>query len=309
MFSPVSVEEIAFGMALFVDAANRPAAPSNEFARKDRREGEHLFLALSFGMHESVDEQKRTSLLQTHLARAFFVLWRHYQGDERRPSICARIIGFCYLMEKTRGALVEQWSCEDPDGSEHVLLNPAIIEALANVPLSDKGGLSQGALHRQIQRFVEHRTRGIDSGKPSGTWPSSSSEVGTLMRKRDWSSSPLRTVEHWPAALRTSIDLALGCAFPMVVLWGSDLRQFYNDAYRDIMGAKHPAGLGQPTHECWPEVWRINEPIYGRVQRGETLTFENQLYPIIRYGFLEDAYFTLCYSPVRDERLQSKVFW
>ena len=121
------------------------------------------------------------------------------------------------------------------------------------------------------------------------------------MRRRDWSSSPLRTVEHWPAALRTSIDLALGCAFPMIVLWGSDLRQFYNDAYRDIMGTKHPAGLGQPTRECWPEVWRINEPIYSRVQRGETLTFENQLYPIIRYGFLEDAYFTLCYSPVRDE--------
>lgn len=30
--------------------------------------------------------------------------------------------------------------------------------------------------------------------------------------------------------------------------------------YRALMGLKHPQGLGQPTRECWPEVWHINEP-------------------------------------------------
>jgi PAS domain S-box-containing protein len=87
----------------------------------------------------------------------------------------------------------------------------------------------------------------------------------------------------------------------MVVLWGPELIQIYNDGYLALMGAKHPAGLGQPTQECWPEVWHINEPIYARVWQGETLTFEDQLYPITRRGFLEDAYFTLCYSPLRDQ--------
>ncbi|MDQ2841475.1 MAG: PAS domain-containing protein [Acidobacteriota bacterium] len=88
----------------------------------------------------------------------------------------------------------------------------------------------------------------------------------------------------------------------MVLLWGPALIQIYNDGYSELMGDKHPAGLGQPTRECWPEVWHLNEPIYTRVSQGETLTFEDQLYPIIRRGYLEQAYFTLCYSPVSDER-------
>lgn len=45
------------------------------------------------------------------------------------------------------------------------------------------------------------------------------------------------------AGLRMTVDLVLACAFPMIVLWGPDLLQFYNDAYRDIMGAKHPGGI------------------------------------------------------------------
>jgi PAS domain S-box-containing protein len=87
----------------------------------------------------------------------------------------------------------------------------------------------------------------------------------------------------------------------MIVLWGPDLIQIYNDGYLSLMGTKHPAGLGQRTQDCWPEVWHINQPLYARVWQGETLTFEDQLYPITRHGFLEDAYFTLCYSPLWDQ--------
>ncbi len=108
-------------------------------------------------------------------------------------------------------------------------------------------------------------------------------------------------MEGWSPALRAIADLVLASGFPMIALWGPDLIQIYNDGYRDLMGRKHPAGLGQPTRECWPEVWHINEPIYRRVLEGETLTFEDNLYPIARNGTLEDAWFTLSYSPLRDE--------
>lgn len=37
------------------------------------------------------------------------------------------------------------------------------------------------------------------------------------------------------------------------------------------------------------------------MRRGETLTFRDKLYPITRRGDREDAWFTLCYSPLRDE--------
>ena len=87
----------------------------------------------------------------------------------------------------------------------------------------------------------------------------------------------------------------------MVLLWGPELVQIYNDGYAEIMGKKHPAGMGQPTSECWPEVWAFNEPVYAQVREGKTFTFEDRLFPISRHGAVEDAFFTLCYSPVRDE--------
>jgi PAS domain S-box-containing protein len=125
--------------------------------------------------------------------------------------------------------------------------------------------------------------------------------MGALIRLKNWAVTPLGAVEKWPQSLRTTVDLVLAHGFPMVALWGEDLIQIYNDGYREVMGGKHPAGLGQPTHQCWPEVWHINKPIYERVRRGETLTFEDKLFPIMRHGALEDAWFTLTYSPLRDE--------
>ncbi len=141
-----------------------------------------------------------------------------------------------------------------------------------------------------------------EAGRAMGAdWPCGGGAMGDLIRRWDWAGTALGPPGRWPPSLRAAVDLALGCAFPMVVLWGPDLTQVYNDGYRAIMGAKHPAGLGQATRDCWPEVWPINAPIYARVLDGETVTLDDAPYPITRHGYPEDAYFTLCYSPLRDE--------
>lgn len=101
--------------------------------------------------------------------------------------------------------------------------------------------------------------------------------------------------------MRTAVDIIIASGFPSIALWGPELIQIYNDRYRDLMGIKHPAGLAQPTSVCWPEVWHINRPIYERVRAGETLTFDDALYPLTRSGKLENAWFTLTYSPLRDD--------
>ncbi|HEV2541444.1 MAG TPA: HWE histidine kinase domain-containing protein [Methylobacterium sp.] len=126
-------------------------------------------------------------------------------------------------------------------------------------------------------------------------------EMAERIRAYDWTSTALGAAETWPPSLKATISLLLGCGFPMIALWGPNLIQVYNDGYRDLMGLKHPAGLGQPTRACWPEVWHINAPIYERVWAGETLTFEDARYPLTRSGRLEDAWFTLTYSPLRDD--------
>ena len=132
-------------------------------------------------------------------------------------------------------------------------------------------------------------------------WPFCGGEMAARIRGFDWSATLLGPSEGWPQSLLTTVDLLLPSGFGMVALWGPQLLQIYNDAYRDLMGAKHPLGLGQPTQACWPEVWHINEPIYGRVRAGETLIYKDALYPITRSGSLEQAWFTLTYSPLRSE--------
>ncbi|MEG0182863.1 MAG: PAS domain-containing protein [Stenotrophomonas sp.] len=116
----------------------------------------------------------------------------------------------------------------------------------------------------------------------------------------DWSQTPLGAREQWPSHLRATVDLMLAHGFPMIVLWGRDLVQLYNDGYAEILADKHPGGLGQPTQACWPEVWHINGPIYDRVWQGETLNFQDKCYPLARQGQLQDVWFTISYSPIRD---------
>ncbi len=88
----------------------------------------------------------------------------------------------------------------------------------------------------------------------------------------------------------------------MIVLWGPQLVQVYNDAYAPILGARHPVALGQPTRECWPEVWAFNRPIYRRIQDdGERVHFEDQEYVIEPSGLPESRFFTISYTPARDE--------
>ncbi|CAN5908738.1 hypothetical protein BH11GEM1_BH11GEM1_35440 [soil metagenome] len=128
-----------------------------------------------------------------------------------------------------------------------------------------------------------------------------SGEMKGRCRTFDWGSTPLGKVEQWPQSLRTIVSTILDSAFPNIVLWGPDLIQVYNDGYREVMGRKHPWGLGIPTRDCWPEAWAFNEPIYARVLGGETVAFDDVCIPLMRYGALEDFWFTLSYSPLRDE--------
>jgi len=128
-------------------------------------------------------------------------------------------------------------------------------------------------------------------------------EMKGRCRSLDWATTPLGKVEQWPQSLRTIVVTILDSAFPNIVLWGPDLIQVYNDGYRELMGHKHPWGLGIATRDCWPEAWAFNAPIYQRVLAGETVAFDDVCIPLMRYGTIEDFWFTLSYSPLRDDSL------
>ena len=83
---------------------------------------------------------------------------------------------------------------------------------------------------------------------------SSGGEMGGLIRRKDWSTTPLGTPDTWPQSLRIAVSILLNSQFPMFVWWGKELTTIYNDAYIPIAGEKHPSLLGKPGNEAWAEI-------------------------------------------------------
>ena len=128
-------------------------------------------------------------------------------------------------------------------------------------------------------------------------------EMGALMRALDWSKTPLGPVSAWPQSLLTSVSTCLDCAFPILIWWGPELVMLYNDEYRPILGSeKHPAALGSPGRQVWPELWDVIGPMLGQVvSAGQATRSRDLLLLMNRHGYQEETYFSFSYSPIRDE--------
>ncbi len=128
-----------------------------------------------------------------------------------------------------------------------------------------------------------------------------SGKMGELMQSHDWRASSLGPPEAWPQSLRTAVSLMLNSLFPMFIAWGKDLSFLYNDAYRPILGRKHPQALGLPFETVWSDIWPEIEPLVQRALAGEA-TFHEDLHLVMeRHGYAEDTWYTFSYSPVVDE--------
>jgi len=128
-------------------------------------------------------------------------------------------------------------------------------------------------------------------------------ETGELLRATDWSSTPLGDSAQWPEALKLSASMILASGCPMAIRWGPSFITIYNDAYRDILGDKHPAVFGQPMSEVWPEINEELGPLCEAILRGERPAFfaEDHRWRVRRHGQRwEDARFTISYSPIPD---------
>lgn len=126
-------------------------------------------------------------------------------------------------------------------------------------------------------------------------------EMGKLIRSMDWSKTALGPIEDWPQSLRTSVSLCLSSTFPILIAWGPDTIQIYNDSYRPICGAKHPESMGQSFHICWETALPVVGDAFTRGQQGEGTYIKDQQMFLDRYGYMEEAYMTFSFAPIRDE--------
>jgi len=130
-------------------------------------------------------------------------------------------------------------------------------------------------------------------------WLQDSSEMADRVRRHDWANTPLGPLEHWPDVLKTTVALCFASSFPQAIVWGPQLITLYNDAFVPILGNK-PDALGRPFNEVWHEVWDDIRPIADTAFAGHATYIENFPLLIQRNEAPEQAYFTFCYSPIRD---------
>jgi PAS domain S-box-containing protein len=125
--------------------------------------------------------------------------------------------------------------------------------------------------------------------------------VRGLLRAVDWTVTALGPVGSWSPVLRTMVRAALASSFPIIIHWGTQRVAVYNDAFTPIIGDKHPAAVGRPAKETWPEAWDV---VGGRLDKvinhGRTVHHTDEHRILHPHGYPEECYFNFSHSPVED---------
>ena len=135
------------------------------------------------------------------------------------------------------------------------------------------------------------------SGSGDGDLFAAGGEAGRLMAALDWASTPVGPVETWPASLRYAVRTVLVSRFPMVLTWGPEFTQFYNDAYAPLIGSQHPA-IGDDIRRTLAAGWGVLGPPIAHAMT----TLESSWFPALqllleRAGYREETYFTVTHAP------------
>ena len=133
------------------------------------------------------------------------------------------------------------------------------------------------------------------SGTPVG------SSIVELIEQLPWRDSPLPAPAQWPQSLRTAVDIVVHSPMPMLLLWGPQLCQLYNDSFALLAGSNHPRAFGQPVDLIWPQLKEFTDPIYRAVLAGEVRTYVEQGFTLPRDAGPAQVWLDLTYSPIRDE--------
>ena len=123
-------------------------------------------------------------------------------------------------------------------------------------------------------------------------------EMGERIRNFDWSKTSLGDPKDWQNSLKTCVRIMLTSPQPMFVWWGKEYINIYNDAYRFILGEKHPA-LGASGKIVWKEIWDEVGARADIVFNKNEGTYDDALLLIMnRYGYDEETYFKFSYNPI-----------
>ena len=131
---------------------------------------------------------------------------------------------------------------------------------------------------------------------------SPASTLEALAERMNKKRNPLGDLGNWPQSLRTCTQLVLDSPMPMLLLWGKQLTQLYNDSFAALAGDKHPEALGQPVQVSWPQYKDFSQPVIDAVLAGESRSYIDQYFLIPDRQHVTELWLDLTFSPVRDEQ-------
>ncbi|WYZ39126.1 hypothetical protein EsH8_III_001040 [Colletotrichum jinshuiense] len=70
----------------------------------------------------------------------------------------------------------------------------------------------------------------------------------------NWSATPLGPMDRWPSLLHQSYSQILCNSQPTAIYWGNQFTTVYNEAYGEMIGARHPNLMGRSVTEVFPEI-------------------------------------------------------
>lgn len=128
-------------------------------------------------------------------------------------------------------------------------------------------------------------------------------DIAQLLEKFDWCNHPMGCVKDWSPIFRSTLSIIINSAFPMFLFWGKEYYCFYNDAFTEILSinSKEQA-IGKAGKVVWTEIWDALLPVIKNVMNGEKASLQqDQPFPILKNGKLENVFYTHSYSRVNDE--------
>ncbi len=141
---------------------------------------------------------------------------------------------------------------------------------------------------------------GREAPVSSGAWPEGEGDMARRIRNHDWRDTSLGPIAGWSARLRTLVEMMLTSPQSVGLLCAPDRVMLYNDAAARSFGPKHPAALGRPARETFPETAPVMTALFDRAFAGEPVEIRAQ--PLDLHGLgsgpthIYDTYLT----PVRE---------
>lgn len=88
----------------------------------------------------------------------------------------------------------------------------------------------------------------------------------------------------------------------MILAWGDEYTQIYNDGYSQLIGDKHPGDVGADLRKSLAEGWDVLGPLVEAAKETGIPTWIPQLQLLLnRSGYKEESYFAVSHAPAFDD--------